>query len=527
MRKFTLITLLIAALLLSSLGTVFAAPLSQDDAAGGALPPAPITNDEGGPERLTGSLDYKDFAIQVVLKDAAPTLLDMVHIVQRDGTQFAPVDSQILGYMTSPVFPPPLSYAFNLPIEPTGTLLDVDNDGEEDTGVQIFSALVGANINGGSHLEQLDQNDDLASYLTDPTTGEITEGSLLVYAPDAEQGFPSGFGADGLLFTADDPAVGLPQGYTVVSFGPDGFTFDRAADAVLNVLESAESASPDFSDQGYVEAFNSLIDHLAVRYSYTELRKLDWEALRAEFLPQIEQAAEVLESNPNAGGAIYVYTLHQLAQKVRDAHVMAVVQDPAFGGEIGTLNALKDQPIAVNVGASTVELSDGRILVTDVVTGSPAAAAGWGAGTEIVAVDGVAVADRIPQVYYKETVGTDEAQRLFQVNNLLKFPGGENGAAPCRCDNRRHPAWRDGSAKLHYDAGRLYAAGSPGPRHAAHAHPVPHRAGLRLCHLGRLHPSRHPDERVPPVPGGCEEQSWREGYRDRHARQQRWLGPAL
>ncbi len=132
--------------------------------------------------------------------------------------------------MTSPVAPSPLHFAVDLPAVPTGTLLDVDNDGEEDTGVQIFRIDMGANINGGSHQEQLDQAGGLSSYLTDPVSGQITDGSLLVYAPDAEQGFPSGFGADGQLFTADDPAVGLPQGYTVVHFGPDGFTFERAVE---------------------------------------------------------------------------------------------------------------------------------------------------------------------------------------------------------------------------------------------------------------------------------------------------------
>ena len=210
---------------------------------------------KAAPGSWSGSLDYTDFAIKVTVKDPAPTLLDMVHIVQRDGTQFAPIDSQILGYMTTPVYPPPLGYAFDLPIEPNGTLLDVDNDGEEDTGVQIFSAMVGANINGGSHLEQLDQAGDLSSYLTDPATGEITEGSLLIYAPDDKQGFPSGFGEDGLLFTEDDPAVGLPQGYTVVHFGPDGFTFDRSAEAELNLLQDPEADSPDFSKQGIVESY--------------------------------------------------------------------------------------------------------------------------------------------------------------------------------------------------------------------------------------------------------------------------------
>jgi C-terminal processing protease CtpA/Prc len=426
MQKLVFLPLLALALVLGTLGTAAAAPARQD----GTLPPAPIENDEGGPARLVGGLDYTDFALPVVLQDPAPALLDMVHVVQRDGTQFAPIDSQIIGYMTTPVAPPPLGYAFNLPIAPQGTLLDVDNNGQEDTGVQIFSIMMGANINGGSHLEQLDQAGDVSSYLTDPATGEITEGGLLIYAPDDKQGFPSGFGEDGLLFTEDDPAVSVPQGYTVVHFGPEGFTFDRAAEATLDLLEDPESSSPDFSQQGIVESYNSLIDHLALRYSFTDLRKLDWEALRAEFLPQVEEAEQASASNPNAGGAIYAFVLHQLAQKVRDAHVMAVIGNPAFAGEAGPLLALKNQPIATNVGANTAELDDGRIIVTDVITGSPAAEARWTLGTEIVAIDGKPVADIIPGVYYTETVGTDESQRLFQVGNLLKFSAPEAGSAP-------------------------------------------------------------------------------------------------
>ncbi|MCB0082655.1 MAG: PDZ domain-containing protein, partial [Caldilineaceae bacterium] len=54
--------------------------------------------------------------------------------------------------------------------------------------------------------------------------------------------------------------------------------------------------------------------------------------------------------------------------------------------------ALKNQPIATNVGVNTVELSDGRIVVSDVNPSSPAAEAGWTLGTEIIAVDGVPVA---------------------------------------------------------------------------------------------------------------------------------------
>ncbi len=499
MHKLILPLLLVLALLVGIVGTAAAAPARQD----GALPPATFTNDEGGAKQLFGSLNYTDFAIPTVLQDPAPTLLDMVHVVQRDGTQFAPIDfadpglhdhaggAAALGLCLRPAdrSPPARCSTWTMTASKTRACRSsAPWSAPTSTPVRISNSL--------------DQAGDLSSYLTDPTSGEITEGSLLIYAPDDKQGFPSGFGDDGILFTNDDPAVALPQGYTVVHFGSDGFTFDRSNDAELDLIQNPESDSPDFSKQGIVESYNSLIDHLAKRYSFTDLRKLDWEAMRAEFLPQVEEAEQAAVDNPNMGGAIYAFVLHQVAQKVRDAHVMATIGDAAFAREIGPLLILKNQPIATNVGANTVELSDGRIIVTDVITGSPAAEAGWRLGTEIVAVDGTPVADRIPTVYYNETVGTDEAQRLFQVNNLLKFPAPERqraGRDAGRGDDRRYPAGADRSSELCHDAGRLYAAGSPGARHAAYAHPVPYRAKLWLYHLGRLHPSRRGRGNAPPV----------------------------
>jgi hypothetical protein len=258
----------------------------------------------------------------------------------------------------------------------------------------------------------------------------MTEGSLLVYASDDAQGFPGDFGDDGLLFTEDDPAVGLPQGYTVVHFGPDGFSFDRSAEAELNALESAEAASPDFSDQSMVEGFNSLIDHLAERYSFTELRNLDWEAIRAEYLPQVEEAATVVDQDANLGGAIFAVILHRMAQSIRDAHVSSGITDPAFTGQVTPYFALVAQPIATNVGANTVELSDGRIIVSEVIPDSPADQAGWTLGTEIVAVNDTPVEDYLPTVVYNQHTGTDEGQRLLRVANLLKFPAAAGDAPP-------------------------------------------------------------------------------------------------
>ena len=79
--------------------------------------------------------------------------------------------------------------------------------------------------------------------------GEIVGGIFLVYAPDDQQGFPSGFGEDGLLFTEDDPIVILPEGYTIVNLDAEPFSFDRSRNPVVDLIEPEGIALVDYSEQ--------------------------------------------------------------------------------------------------------------------------------------------------------------------------------------------------------------------------------------------------------------------------------------
>ena len=267
----------------------------------------------------------------------------------------------------------------------------------------------------------------MASYLTGIATGEITEGAFLVYAPDGNQGFPTGSGADKQWFTADDPAGPIPQGYSVARLGTDGtVTLDRAEQVTINTIERAEQASPDFSQQGILESFNSLIDTLKVRYAYTDLRKLDWEAIRAEYLPQVEKADAAQDI-----GAYYV-ALNDLALSLRDGHVSASVGTNAAAVEAFSkwLQEVSAQ-FAGNVGAQAMAASDpadpslgptAKIVVKSVGKGTPAEQAGWAPGTEIVTVDGQPVASRFKDIPLFELIGTEEAVRTVQAESMLSFP---------------------------------------------------------------------------------------------------------
>ncbi|MEZ4640520.1 MAG: S41 family peptidase, partial [Caldilineaceae bacterium] len=404
------ITLLILAGLFAAPNSALIArsALAQD------LPPADIAADEGGAQIVTGEWSYSNFAVASVIQEPVVALLDIGPRLQGD-YNFIPRTSQILGLLTSPMTPSPATYQVMIPQTPAGSSVDLDNDSELDAGVQVYQLIVGTNMVGDSYLEQLEQ-DGYSSVLSDPRTGALTQGTLLVYAPDDAQGFPRGAGDDGVLFTGDDPAVSLPAGYTLVSFNTDGdVSFDRAQNAVMNTLEPPSEMSPDFSDQGITDSFNSLIDVLAQRYSYTELRNLDWEAIRAEYLPQIE-AAEAADSIED-----YYVALYDLAMSIRDSHV--AVSTRSFG--IGTAPVIRVlQQLNGSLGAGVVELSDGRFIVNYVDPSGPAAEAGWVFGTEIVSVDGAPLAERIATMPLFDPESTPEGIRLAQIGYALSFPAG-------------------------------------------------------------------------------------------------------
>ena len=79
----------------------------------------------------------------------------------------------------------------------------------------VYAIAYWNNVYGDPYLEQRDLYGggwSTAYVSTHVSTAietlyEIDGGVLLVYAPDTGQGFPGGFGEDGLLFTEDDPIV--------------------------------------------------------------------------------------------------------------------------------------------------------------------------------------------------------------------------------------------------------------------------------------------------------------------------------
>ncbi len=359
-------------------------------------------------------MSYTNAQIPQIYTLPTPLLLNVSRELVGDFSTGISNTGQILGMMTSPLAPSPTSYRVSLPIEPAGPTVDLDNNGRDDAGVQVYSLLVSTVLVGDSYVSVYERG-GYESLLTDPLTQAVREGTLLVYAPDAAQGFPAEAGPDGVYFTADDPTVGLPAGYTLASLGPDGtVSFTRPRLGRIDVSEAPTQALASFADQGLLEGYNSLIDLLKVRYAYTELRGLDWEAIRQRYLPRIEAA----DAANDVGE--YLLALNALAFDLRDFHVG--VTGMGVAPEIAAAANQKDTlPYSTNLGAGVKTLSDGRVIVYYLDPNSPAVAAGWVFGTEIISVQGQPVNDWIEALPLRDTAATP--QKIRSIKEFFTFAG--------------------------------------------------------------------------------------------------------
>ena len=402
--------LLAAVLILGSLSTTDA--LAQEDSE--TPPAAQIVNDEGGAVRISGSVTYSAPYFTLGVAQPLVILEDQTGFVDRNEHFLMPVASQTIGQITSDFFTSPFQYSLALPIEPQGSYRDVDNDDVEDEGVQIFAIAYWDNTFGDPFLEERDlygggwSTAYASTRISDDieTDREIVGGVFLVYTTDDQQGFPSGFGEDDLLFTDDDPIVTLPQGYTIVNMDAEPFSFDRSRNPVVDLIEPEGIALVDYSDQSYSDAFNSLVDLLTKEYAFTEYKDIDWEAKRTEFLPLFEAATT------DEDARAYQRALRDFGWSIPDGHVSG-----AFVSEDFQL------AIAGGLGIAIRETDEGPVIVNFVGEGSPAETAAITLGTEIVAIDGVPIGDAIGNaVAFSAPFSTEHFKRLQQMRYAVRFP---------------------------------------------------------------------------------------------------------
>jgi hypothetical protein len=380
-----------------------------------ATPATPEASEENGPKTVTGTLTYTNLFFTEGVAQPVIILEDQGGFVARDRKFLIPIESQIIGEITSDFYKSPVSYSLSLPAEPNGTLHDVDYDGNEETGVMIFAVAYWTNTWGDPYLERRDQGGggwstayastkvsaDRDSYL------EVYGGKYLVYAPDAEQQFPSDFVSDKSLFSEVDRLMDLPAGWSVIDMDQTPFSIDRSEDPKIDLLEPENTALDDFSGLSYSEAFDSMLEKFKNEYAFTELKKIDWDAKADEFRQRFKEAETAKDEHA------YALALRDFIWSIADTHV---------GFDQSLLESDFQEDIAGGLGFGMRDTDDGKIIANFVLEGGPAQQAGMEWGAEIISLDGQPVSDVVDATMpWSSPFSNPIIKRLQQLRYATRF----------------------------------------------------------------------------------------------------------
>ncbi len=385
-----------------------------------AKTPQQVPSGGDGVEEIRGEFSYSNDIIDIYYVEPALALLDMTAFVMRDDQWELPVLSQVLGYMNIDSRAMKGTFHLSLPIQPLGMMNDVDQNSSQDSGVQIFALAYSPNLYGGPFSEGDDKTLGWPTYLASVKTDtenndEVTGGQLIIWSPDDKQSFPSGFGADQMLFTADDPVVTVPAGYSIVDLDQNPFVIRREAQSAMTLYEPDDIAIKDYSQKSYQDAFNSMFEMIKKEYAFNgiEGKQPDWDALYQQVSPLVEKAEKDQDSTQ------YYLALETFVNAFKDGHV------GLNGGSIG--DQLFAQRAGGGVGLAVRELDDRRVLVVHVTEGGPAEAAGIQPGAEILTVEDrpvTAALDATEPLFgpYSTDFGRRYDQALFLFRGELDRP---------------------------------------------------------------------------------------------------------
>lgn len=375
------------------------------------LPTSPVQFTEENPNEpvaVSGSIPYTSPFFLDTVSESFVLLEDQAGFVERNlDFKFA-----LTGQAMGPVMineDDQLTYNLSLPAVPQGTLVDVDNNGSDDSGVQIFAVAYWSNTWGGPFLEERDGTGWSSAYASTKTDAdldyEIVGGTLIVWAPDGEQAFPTGFGPDELLFTDDDPTELITAGYNIVNLDSEPFEVYKLAQPVLELIEGSIEVT-DYSNLSYEEAFDAMFEKASREYPFTDDKNISWESLYRTHSPKIADASNDQE---------FFIALHDFTLDIPDGHVgisftelVSEIFFNRYGGSFGMI---------------LTELDDGRIIVEDIIAGLPADDEGIQIGAEILEWNGEPVQTVLDETdSFFGPYSTEHHKRLEDLVFLTRVP---------------------------------------------------------------------------------------------------------
>ncbi|MEY4222613.1 MAG: carboxy-terminal-processing protease [Chloroflexota bacterium] len=376
------------------------------------------------PVKITGVAQITFPLFESYLVEPFVLLEDEAGFVSRNFEFEMPPENQVVGPLRK-TSDGQYHYTLHLPQQPVGTLVDANHSGTPQ--VMVFAVAVQANLIGDPFLDRSEFRGWSTSWssarIDSENKDEIIGGALLVWAPDAAQEFPSGFGADGLLFTSDDPVAPVPAGYTVIDLELQPFRFYKEANPQLTLYEG-DVAVKDYSAMSYTEAFDAMIKKVRVEYPFTDAKAVDWDAIYASLAPRVAAA------QTNADPLGFYLAIRDLTWAIPDGHLGASGDDGGlFMAEAGS-----------GVGLGLTQLDDGRVIASFVTARSAAARAGILRGAEIIEYAGKPVAAAAAAVIpWSSPFSTQHSRSLQQFRYLTRGALGSNVAVVWRNQGASEP----------------------------------------------------------------------------------------
>jgi len=199
----------------------------------------------------------------------------------------------------------------------------------------------------------------------------------------------------------------------VIDLDQKPFGISREAEQTMTFLEPYDYAIKDYSTLSYTEAFDKMFEAVKKEYAFNgiEGKPPDWEKLYTELKPRIEEA----EKNNDA--AAFDAALRDFTYAFKDGHV------GMDDGDIG--NQYFTTQYGGGYGFAIRELDGGRVIVTYVLDGGPAALDGMQVGAEVTEVNGLPVSEAIGKVIpYTGSFSTEATKRYQQACYLVRAPMG-------------------------------------------------------------------------------------------------------
>jgi hypothetical protein len=163
-------------------------------------------------------------------------------------------------------------YSITIPDQPMGTPFDVTGGGGTSNGLQIFDVRIYSDVGRRGYLAQ--NEDNIASSIRINIDYSIGGGTLIVWAANDQQQFPTDVGPDGKLFTSDDPRTALPAGWSMVDISTAPYTA-KPAGGTIDLITTGIGDSVDYSDLACKDLIPAFLDRLEKTYPFTDLYGTD------------------------------------------------------------------------------------------------------------------------------------------------------------------------------------------------------------------------------------------------------------